>query len=378
MPASLTIQDILGWVALTRAVNAVKDGIPNPFPDWLFDVNGSDKVMGNSVKFNRIYGARKLGRVIKYGAPPRHRELQQEELVEARFIHLGEERIFDPLVLQVLREYERYDNADKAKRLVANNVKTLGTMLGNTRIIAAATSLCLGNIYIDGNGNVLPSSSGAVETYSQQIPAGNIGTITDENGNNIFGATGKGSWANPSTDIPLQLRILQETASIVHGYEPKIALYGRNIPSYLTQNDYVLDYLARTPGMQSVNLKDNTLPDLFGFEWVPVWKTGFQLDTGTGFTGLASVWPANTVTFLPGREDRDAWWSMFEGSYQVPTTLNIQSDAQAAMNSLKTVFGAFGYAQVTIKPVSLSMVLGDTFFPAIKNGNVIYIADTVS
>ena len=372
---SQTIQDILGWVALTKAVNAVKDGVPNPFPDWLFEVNGADKVMGNSVKFNRIYGARKTARVIKYGAAPRHRELQQEELVEAKFVHLGEERIFDPLVLQVLREYDRYDNADKAKRLVANNVKTMGTLFGNARVVAVATTLAYGNIYVDGSGNILPSSAGAAETYSSQINSTtNIGTCQDEAGVDIFGATGAGSWAVNSTDIPLQLRRLQEAAALIHGYEPKIALYGKNIPTYLTQNDYVLDYLARTPGMQSVNLKDNTIPDLFGFKWVPVWKAGYDTDAGTH----TAVWPANGVTFLPDKEDAPAFWSMFEGSYQVPTTINILSDAQAAMASLKTVYGAFGYSQVSMKPVSISMVMGDTFFPAIKLPNTIWIADVVS
>src|SRR5688500_18048160 len=103
--ASKSLQDILGWVAITKAVNAVKDGCPNPFPSWLFSVNGDDKIIGDSVKFNRTYGTRKTARVVKYGAPPRHRELQDEELAEAKFISFGEERQFRPYELQVLREY---------------------------------------------------------------------------------------------------------------------------------------------------------------------------------------------------------------------------------------------------------------------------------
>lgn len=376
MASSKSLQDILGWVALTKAVTVIKDGVPNPFPPWLFEVAGSDRVLGNSVKFNRMYGTRKAARVIKYGAAPRHRELQQEELVEAKFIHLGEERIFDPLILALLRDYEKYDNADKAKRLVANNVATMGTLFGNARIVATATTLAKGSVYVDSNGNLLPSSSGASETYSQQIASGNIGTITDAAGNGIFGAaSGGGSWAVNSTDIPLQLRRLQEYAAMSHGYEPTVALYGKNVPSYLIQNDYVLDFLARNPTMQNTWLKDNTIPDgLFGFTWVPTWKASYTKDDGT----KTALWPANGVTFIPGEEDRGVWWSMFEGSYEVPTSLNIQASAEAALGSLNTVYGAFGYGQVSMKPVAVSTVMGDTFFPAVKLPDTVYIADVVA
>ncbi len=373
--ASKSYNDLLGWVALTRAVNAVKDGCPNPFPPWLFTVAAGDRVLGNSVKFHRIYGTRKTARVVKYGAPPRHRELQQEELVEAKFIHVGEERIFDPLILALLRDYESYDNANKAKRLVANNVQTMGTLFGNARIVSVATSLAYGAVYVDAQGNLLPTSSGAAETYSQQISSNNIGTVLDSSSVGIFGATGGGSWANSGTDIPLQLRRLQEHASLQHGYEPTIALYGKNIPSYLTQNDYVLDYLARNPSMQTTWLKDNTIPDgLFGMTWVPTWKSSFTKDDDT----KVSLWPADRVTFMPGQADAGSYWSLFEGSYEVPTTIDLLSDAAAALRSLKTVYGAFGYGVVSHKPVAVSTIMYDTFFPAVKLPDTLYLADCVA
>lgn len=375
--ASKSLQDILGWVALTKAVNAVKDGVPNPFPPFLFTVKGEDKIIGNSVKFNRTYGMRKAARVIRYGAAPRHRELQQEELIEAKFISFGEERIYDPLVLQVLRNYENFDNGQMAKQLVANNVKTQGTLFGNARIVSVASSLAYGNIYADSDGNLLPTSSGAHAdwTFSQNIPAANIGTILDGASAGIFGATGGGSWALNTTDIPLQLSRLDEHAAQEHGYEPKIALYGKNIKSYLIQNDYVLDYMARNPTMQTQWLKDNTIPDgLFGYTWVPVWKASFTKDDGT----KVSLWPSNGITFLPAEADAGAYWSMFEGSNLVPTTIDIITDAMSALNSCEIVYGPYGYSQINHKPISMSNVMGDTFFPAIKIPEAVYIADVVA
>lgn len=375
MATSKALQDILGWVALTKAINAVKDGVPNPFPPWLFSVRSEDKVIGNSTKFNRLYGTRKGARVIKYGGVPRHRELQKEELAEVKFITLGEERIFEPNVLSMLRDYDSYDNAQKAKRLVANNVRTLGTLFANSRIIATATTLGQGSIYVDSDGNLLPSSSGAAETYSHQIPANNIGTVVDNAGANIFGASGGGSWQSAATDIPLQLRRLMELAAQTHGYEPRVAMYGKAVPSMLTQNDYVLDYLARYEPGRAEYLKDNTIPQgLFGLDWVPTWKASMDKDDGTH----TSLWGANTVTFVPGEEDAPAFWSMFEGSNEVPTSINVQTDAIEALNSLRTVHGAFGYSVVNLKPLAVSMVMGDTFWPAIKIPEAVYIADVVS
>lgn len=372
--ASKSLQDILGWVALTKAINAVKDGVPQPFPAWLFTVRPEDKIIGNSTKFNRLYGTRKTARVIKYGAAPRHRELQPEELAEVKFITFGEERIYDPLILQVLRDYDSYDNADKAKRLVANNVQTMGTLFGNARVVAVATTLSKGAIYADSGGNLLPTSSGSAETYSQQIPAANIGTIVDSAGSNIFGATGAGSWANNTTDIPLQIRRLMELAGQTHGYVPRIALYAKQIPSYIQQNDYVLDYLARTPQLQAQGIKDNTIPDLFGLTWIPAWMASYTKDDDT----KVSLWPDNAVTFLPGPEDAPAFWSMFEGSNLVPSNLNIQTSVDAALNSIQTVFGAYGYSQVNHKPLGVSSIMGDTFFPAVKVVDSCYLADCVA
>lgn len=370
-----SLQDILGWVAITKAINAIKDGVPNPFPSWLFTVDAADRVIGDSVKFNRTYGTRKTARVVKYGAPPRHREMQDEELVEAKFIAFGEERQFKPYDLQVLREYESTANGNMAKRVVSNNIKTLATLFGNSRVVAVATTLNTGSIFIDSSGNLLPTSSGADITVSQQINAtNNIGTCKDADNNNIFGATGLGSWAAPSTDIPRQLRILQETAARVHGYIPRIALYGRNIPTYIQQCDFTIEYLARTPGLQSVNLKDNTIPDLFGFTWIPAWMASYTKDDGT----KTSLWNADGVTFLPGPEDANAFWSMFEGSNLVPRNLNLNQNYESALNDIEMVWGAYGYGQLTHKPVGLNVVMGDCFLPAVKLPDTVYIANVVS
>lgn len=370
-----SLQDILGWVALTKAVTAVKDGIPNPFPPFLFRVKEENKVVGDSFKFNRMYGQRKTARASEYGASARRRGLQKEEVVDVKMLHFYEEQPIPPLIMQQLRDYDSYDNQRKGMRVIAHNVKTFGTLFGNARILSVASSLCQGAIYLDGDGNILPTSSGAVKTVSQQVPANNVGAVVDAAGANIFGATGRGSWAVPSTDIPLQLRILRKTAAVTHGYTPRIALYGENVPSHMTQNDFVLDYLAREGSMRPTWLKDNTIPDgLFGLTWVPVWEFGYEDSTDVKRT----PWGANTIAFLPGEEDLDSWYALAEGSYLVPRTINLVADAAAAMGQMEQVFGPFGYGALTHNPPSICTYMGDTFLPAFRLPEVVYIADVVA
>jgi hypothetical protein len=370
------LQDILGWVALTKAVNAVKDGVPNPLPPYLFEVRSESKVVGDSVKFNRTYGQRQTARRAEYGAASRRRAMAREELVEVKLIHFFEDQPIPPLVMQQLRDYDSYDNQQKGMRVVASNVKKFGTLFANTRIVAVTTSLSRGAIYFDADGNLLPDSTGAAFTFSQQIPSDNVGTVKDEAGANIFGASGGGSWANAATDIPLQIRRLIAAAAATHGYEPRVALYGRNIPSYFATNNYVKEYLSRNPEFRTAYVRDNTVPaGLFGIdEWVPAWKASYEKYDGT----KVPLWGADTVTFLPGREDLGEWWEFFEGSYLVPRTLNIVADAAAAIGNMEQVFGAFGYGALTHNPPSVATYMGDTFFPAVKNGNVVYIANVVS
>src|SRR5262245_29323936 len=138
---SKALQDVLGWVALTKAIQAVKDGIPNPFPPFLFNVRPEDRIVGDSVKFNQMFGQRKAAKTARYGGAPHERALQREDLREAKFLHFLEKITFPPLILQTLRDYESYDNADKAKRFVANQLRVFGTLFSNSRVVAVATTL---------------------------------------------------------------------------------------------------------------------------------------------------------------------------------------------------------------------------------------------
>jgi hypothetical protein len=375
--ASKGIQDILGWVALTKAVNAVKDGVPNPFPPWLMTVAAENKIIGNSVKAGRLYGQRQVRphRPVRRPAPPPRD--QQEELNEFKFITFSEERTFDPYVLQTLRDYDSYDNARPRQAARRQQHQDARHPVRQRPPRVARDHARLRQRLRRQRRQPAPDQLRRGQHLRPQHPVGQHRHRHDDTNSNagIFGATGQGSWLLNGTNIPQQLTTLEEVAAADHGYEPEVALYGKAVRGAMIQNDFVLDFLARNPTMQNEWLKDKTIPDgLFGFTWVPVNKASYTKDDGT----KVKLWPTNGVTFLPGQADAPQVWTPFEGSNLIPTTIDIVPDAMAALSGLETVHGAAGYSVVSHKPVSLSVVMVDTFWWGIRVPEAIYIADVVA
>jgi hypothetical protein len=353
-----SISQILSYTTLTGSIQATTSGIPNPFPPAFF--KSTKKVTGNRGRYTRFTGERRTARSTKYGAPARNRGLRDVGEVDVKLLHTFESQTMDPLVMKQLRSKDSYE-LDKGLNEVSRQVTEFKRLFDNLRVAAVAQVLRNGILYFDGDGNLLPSSSGAVDSHSFQMSANNQNQL-----NSIITA----SWALNTTDIPLQLRNLKKRSRRLTGYPLKYAFYGESIPSYLTANDYVLDYLARNPTMQAKWLDSAEIPDgLFGFTWVPAYEAFYEDADGTN----QDLWNGDSVVFTP--EVSDDWWEFLEGSFEVPTTVNVMTDAEAAMRSLATQHGMFGYGVVTHNPPTVCGYYGDTFIPALKVPDAIFQAD---
>lgn len=354
---SKSLQDILSYVTLTEAVQATTRGTPKPLPDAFY--KSHEKVIADRARYVRYTGERRTSPLNKYGSPARMLDLRNVGEVDVKLMHTFNEQRLDPFVFMALRQAASYEH-DKAMEQVKRQIAEAATRNDNLRTAVGMQVLKNGVLYWDTDGNLLPSSSGAAETHSFNMSANNQNQL-----NGIISA----SWALNSTDIPLQLRNLKKQALRTTGYPLKYALYGENIPSYLTQNDYVLDYLARSPQKESW-LKDNEIPaGLFGLEWVPAYQGFYEDANGTN----QDLWGADTIVFTP--EPETFWWDVYEGSFPVPTTINIQSDGQAAMNSMKFVHGMGAYGLVVPNPPVVSTFWFDTFQSVLKVPDCIYQAD---
>lgn len=353
-----SIQQVLGHLPLTKAVQQTTSGIPQPFPPAF--LKPGRRVHGNKATYIKYTGERRTAPIIKYGAPPRKVDLRPIDEQPIKLISSGFEQTFDPYVFTLLRSAESYE-FDMGLQEVKRQVREAAMRSQNLRISAVAHVLRRGRLDFDAEGNLLPSTSGTIENHTFDVDANNQNQL-----NGIITA----SWALNSTDIPLQLRNLKKRARRTTGYPLKYAIYGENVPSYLTQNDYVLDYLARNDRMRAAWLETAEIPEgLFGFTWVPAYEAFFEDSADTN----QDLWDADAVTFCP--EVSEDWYELIEGSTPVPTSINVVGDADAAMRSVKHQAGMYGYGYVELKPVSVTGVFGDCFMPVLKNADVVFQAD---
>lgn len=363
MTTSYTLEEVLGYVALTGTIQATTTGIPNPLPNGFMNIK--KPTIGDSARYTRVTGTRRTAHLSMYGAPARKRELKDIGYVDVKLMHTLEEVTLNPLVLQQLRNYNNYDVQRQGMEEVARQTAEFAQYFMNLRTASTLSMLALGAIYFDSDYNLLPTSSGAQTTISFQVPSTNQGQLPALTGGGSILTSG---WQNADADIPSMIRLLKKQARRSTGYPVKYAFYGENVPSYITNNDYCTDYLARNPRFNEEWTNTGEIPDLFNLVWVPVYETFYEDQNGA----FQSFFTADTVVFTP--EVSADWYEMIEGTYEVPTTLNIVTDANAAMQSLTQVTGMFAYGAVTHNPPTINMYKGDTFLPVLKVPNSIWQA----
>jgi hypothetical protein len=353
------LQEILGWSTLTALVKEQTDGLPSVLPDAF--ANTTRSVVGDIASYVRVPGTRNLALRVEYGAPALRVEHKGITTVPVKLLHSFTEITFHPSTLMNLRQYADYAVQNMGREEIARQTMSMSVRQKNLRLVSILQALALGANYFDGGGNMLPTSSGATVTVDYAIPANNKNQL-----NGIIAA----SWALPTTDIPSQLRSLKQTAAQLTGYPLKYAFYGKNIPSYLTQNDFVLDYLARNPPRNSDYLGGGELGELFGLTWVPAYEAFWEDQNGTNQT----VFGDDAVVFTPAPSRE--WWEIFEGSYPVPASIDIAGEGLAAAGNVRVVTGQGAYGRLTDNPVTIICRYFDTFLPVIKVPKAIFIADT--
>ena len=70
------------------------------------------------------------------------------------------------------------------------------------------------------------------------------------------------SWDNAASDIDKQLLNLRQVATRLSGYPLKYAFYGKNVPTYLTNNTKLQNYFVRNAGdnTQYLSTAEEVLP----------------------------------------------------------------------------------------------------------------------
>ena len=361
------LESILGHAPLTKALRTTVSGVPKPFPEQFFSVDPANRILGDRAKYIRISGERRPAKRTVYGAPAKRRSLRDVGDATVRCLHSFEEITVDLTIMQKLRSFESYSQ-DEGMDWLRYQIEEAAKRQNNARVTAVASALRHGAIYWDSDGNLLADSSGADSnlTIDFSVPSTNkdqVNGIIDQ------------SWALATTDIPGHIRALKQYSKQLTGLGLTAVLYGINVPKYMTQNEYVQAYLARGD-MRDKFLGTGEIPSgLFGIkDWIPVYDSHFLNDSDT----VVETWQDDLATFIPNvdQPDKMGWWAMYEGSFPVPNTLDVQREPAGTLGNYSVEYGPFSYGVLNHNPPTGSVFYGDTWLPAIRNANAIFPVDT--
>lgn len=374
MPAGPSIQKLLGFATITKSILLTTQGIPKVMPEGFY--TSHDKCVRDAARWRRYTGQRRTAKKVRYGAPSVRAELKEVGEGTAKCIHFFENMEMDPLVFNALQQPNSYEH-DAVMYEVNRQLEAFAMKFDNTRNAAVTIALKGGALNFDSDGNLLPTSETVVGT-TVTLPSGGTAVVAEVinfqmNPNNQDQLNGiiTSSWASPSTDIVLHIRKLKKRARRLTGYPLKICLYGENLPSYFYRNESLQQYLARHQNIRQEfleGLEAGEMPQgLFGFQWIPAYEAFFEDQNGVN----QDIWDNPDLCVFTPNVNTD-WWDVLEGSFSVPTTINIVSDGMAAARSLKIVHGMGGYGCVIHDPPQVQGRYFDTFLPVLKNPDVVF------
>jgi hypothetical protein len=367
--ASYNINDILGGPNLVGMIQATTSGIPDPFPADFYRVDG--QVDGDTGEYTVFTGQRSTATLSAYGAPSKNTQFLNVGKKAVKLIH-SIESISLPISAYInLLAYNDLSKQRLGIAEVTRQIKEFKRRFANLRVAAMTSALFSGNIYFDAFGNLLPNSTGAATTVSYGVPTGNIGHLDPFNtGTPILGGT---AWSNASANIDQQVQALMQAAIQLTGYELKHAFYGINIPHYLTSNTNLGNYFYRSEPFNNGFVETADIPNpLFGLTWHKAYYSFFQDQNGNNQTLVGP----DQILFTP--DPSPDWIGVLEGSYAVPSDVGRVAAAEpTVVDRMQIAHGMFAYGRQTDDPVTAKIVAGDTFLPAIKNPQAIFIATVV-
>lgn len=357
---AFSVQDILSWVPLTEAVEIQKTGIPKVLPSEFWTT--TENVSGNTARLIEFSGTRRTARVSGYGSPAKVAEkvsLQDRGVI---LLSSREEQAFRDELLKILREWEEYKPQQAfAMKEIAYQGEQFRQRFENLEIAAATQTVAASVLYFDGDGNLLPTSSGADVIVDQGVPSAN---------KNQLGGIISTTWSSTAAPIAKDLFNLRAAAVRGAGFPLKYAIYGANIPGYMAANDSLKYFWARNQMYNQEYLSKNLVPEKFlDFIWVPANEAFYEDDSGVNQT----IFPADGITFTP--EINKATYTMYRGSEMVPTQFGPVADAMAALKSLTEVFGRGRYAKLKDNPVEILDIAFTHFLPRLKVPAAYYFAD---
>lgn len=362
---ALSLAELLNWQAMTGTARNPSGGIPNILPPAF--LNTTEQVPGNSVSWDILGHTRQTAKSVAPGAPSVRRQLEVIGKNSATIPRFAEHIEILGERLHALRGFGSTERQDKAAQWVSHQVEEAGRRFRNTRIAMVMSALVNGKIWLksDGSGgfDLIHSSSGADVTVDLQVPGDNTGDLD--------GAIAA-SWATSTTKIIDHIQEVLDLAAQVSGLQIRHVFYGKNIRSYILDNDQAKTIL-RTDSSLANALKQGGIPDGFGdpqLSWHPLQRAFFADADGTN----RSFSTGDEIIFVP--EPTRDWYEMIEGMEVLPSgALGTFGDASDALAATTEVFGQGAYAKMDDDPVKIKQVSVDNALPVFKVPSAVFIGD---
>jgi hypothetical protein len=279
-------------------------------------------------------------------------------------VHVEERIKFSHELYLQIRELDRYVVQQQFKDEINRQVMNAKTRQINLETSMVNVMLANGSVWFDADGALLASASGADLTIDYGIPAGNRNQVSG-----IIDA----SWATATTNIVQHINNIKQRVLNLTGYKLKYCLYGKNIMSYLLNNNQVKEYLRYQTGsdMSAHFLKSGQIPPgLFDLEWIPMQDTFFDTESGT----VTEIFGADTVTFTPDPADPMVY-GVYEGTYPIPSGFGVTGSVEQHLSNIQQAPGAYGYGLMELDPIGIIGVYGDTFLPSLNTPSAFIVAD---
>lgn len=352
---------------MTGVIKTVTSGLPNFLPPSF--LTPTKTVVGNTGSYLKVTGERRNAKATQYGGPARMRSQQGMTEVGVTLIHAFEQQNHNPLILQNLLGVNGEPAQNFAIQEIDRQTVEFKTLFSNLRQSTVYSALANGKIYLDQDGTLLYSSTGAVNTIDYSVPSTRLTSGTHDASNTVIGVP----WTSSTADIIGGLTTAKK-CQLQDGKAPLAhAFYGQNITSSVLTNTKAKELINQNPGLATQVYNTGEIPNGFcGLQWHPVYSA-YGLDSSDAAT---SWFGADALVLTP--EPDPSWYQFIEGTYMVPNDVGaVTSDAvAAAAQYLQQVSGMFSYAKVSHNPVTVEQYAGDTFLPVISDGSAIWILDT--
>lgn len=359
---SKSLQEILGGRQMTGVIQTIRTGLP--FPAQLNALlQPTNRIFGDKATYLKIVGTRENAQLTTYGSPARRITGKSMSETGITLMHSFLEQAHNPTILQALLGMNGEPLQAMAIEEVDRQTAEFKARFDNSRISSVFSTIAHGHIWIDSNNFFTFTSGGAAIDINWNVPAGNTGNVSG-----IF----SNSWATATTDIVGNINAVKKRQAQNTGRVPRYAVHGANIPGYVLSNNEAKTMIQGNAALATQLWNSGGIPDGFcGLTWVPA-DVAFGLSSG----GTVTEWfDGDQISFLP--EISKDWWRMYEGSYPIPTSIDIKGDAVEAARSLQIVYGQFAYAVTGHNPPGVTQYAGDTYMPVLASPSDLVIADTV-